>query len=307
MTCEYLEVLKESRKIDIGRTSAAQAIVIQFEVIDGSPAFVNGDFLEAEDDVLALEMAYSIFPTIRLLPDYFGNAVVLSLDAISLEQVNTTWWRATANYKYDLNTGQGGNDGSNPDAETLPYIRINFAIGDGTRTITEALESTAVVKSSQVFEDDLPDLGKAIGVTDDGIEGAEIAGSGLMLEITVFYFPEVVTFTWIRDLAEVIPAVNNAEFLTFEEGEVLVKAASGGGTIGEIVPITYSLEIKRNITEEDDYPFPELTMEGHQLVDYTFARELDNNVERLFIKPRYRRVHTVHKKKDLAILKVPGA
>jgi hypothetical protein len=311
--CEYLEILKDSRKIDISQTSSSQDIVVSFEIDpDQSSSFTQGDFLGAEDDVLALETAYSIFPMYRILPDYYGDPIFLSLDNISLEQMSMNRWKATAKYKYDLNSGNGAGDPNNPEAESLPFIRINFNIGGQTTLMTTSLELKEIAGYDGIDDPGsipflAPLTGRAIGVTDDGIEGTEVLTGGLQLDITVFYFPTTVTFDFIRVLSGIQRTVNDAEFLTFEIGEALLTNVSGGGTVGEIVPITFNFDMKPNITDKDDSPFTDLTMEGHDVLDYRYEKQLDDNTEQILLHPRWRYTHRVYEKSDFSLLGIPGA
>ena len=211
MPIQYVEILTDSRAFDVSRTSISQKLTIEFRLpLSESdpdelqePVFdsTKAEFLNATDDVLALETAYSLVPLTRWLPGYEGNELLLVLDTLSVVQRdNYDWWKAEPRYKYDYNAGTGSAVGEGEVGDkTLPYIKIGFKSGNETTRITESLE---LVSSTQSNDPDMargvPNTGKAIGVTADGIEGTEVYSGGLQLQITAYYYPEEITLGFIE-------------------------------------------------------------------------------------------------------------
>jgi hypothetical protein len=305
----YVEILVESRPITVDKTSAQQQIVIQYKISDDTePSYNKALFLGEDDDVVALEFAYSIFPVGRWLPGQVGNDLFLILTSIKVEQVNNLgWWKATADYNFDLNTGEGGDRGGDPAAMTLPYIRVGFSVGSRTKTITQSLEVLSRVSHADIARP-LPESireGNVIGASDDNITGAEVYTSGLTLQITAYYFPQYINFTFLNLLAEMFPAVNSDNFLGYSPGEVLIIGCDGSATISDVVPITYTLEVKKNINNRPDPPFPNLTTTGHAIIDYRYVKVLDEAAQIIPQTPMYRIVHRGYVNKPFASLGFP--
>jgi hypothetical protein len=319
MSCDYVEILTESRPINVTQTSTEQDIVIQFrlpttELDDGTTTTTTPSpysFLGDDADVLALETAYSILPMGRWMPTNGGDPVYLILDNIRLSEVdNYGWWKATAHYVFNVNTGQGGNRPEAPESMTLPFIRVGFAVGNRTKTITQSLQVRSRIQTmGPLGGRPLPDEafeGNAIGVSEDNIIGAEVYTSGLTLQITGYYFPEKVTLPWIVALAELFPSLNASTFLgVFAPGEALLIGADGASTVGEIIPITYTVEIKRHVINRPDPPFPNITCEGHDIIDYRYIKNLLPNASILTQVPAYRVVHRGYEYKDFTMLGLP--
>ena len=252
---DFKEVLSESRKISATQTNTEQSIVVTFELDPESsasdPIF---EFFGDDQDAAALEYAYSIFPLLRILPNSEGTPLPLVILSVDLEETtNYGRWKATAKYRYDLNAGQSGGP-DDPEDDALDFIRINFNVGGGTTKITESLTDPTFASATNRPK---LDTGRGIRVTEDTIEGTEIPSSGLQLMVTVFYFPGFAfNVETIRNVfLHLHKRVNNGTFMGFEEGEVLLLELSGGGTFGEIVPITFTFDVKENRTNDNDGEF----------------------------------------------------
>jgi len=101
------------------------------------------------------------------------------------------------------------------------------------------------------------------------------------------------------------PTYNNAEFLTRPIGEVQLLSVSGGGTIVDIIPLTFEFSISRNRTAVDDEGFPDLTMKGHDLLDYGLVETYDPTSKLTIVTPQYRIVHQIAEPADYTLLKLP--
>lgn len=299
----------------MGRTSAAQDLVLQFRLPLNEagddyelPAYALAEFLGATDDVLALEIAYSLIPLGRWLPGSEGNDLYLVLTDLAVEQVdNYGWWKATASYKYDSNTGEGGGRSDIPGAKTLPFIKIGFNVGGRTKTITQSLQVLSRDAVIGLANRPLPNvlLGNAIGLTEDAVEGAEVYSSGLTLQITAYYFPEYVTYAFLKYLVEAIPSTNADTFLTFPPGTCLLQGCDGQATVTDVVPITFTVEVKPNILDQPDPPFPNLTCPGHSIIDYRYVKDLDEAAQTLLKMPTYRIIHRGYRASLFANLGFP--
>ena len=312
---EYVEILTESRSLSLNRTSAGQDIVIQFKLpVDDEgellvPAYLKADFMGASDDVLALEIAYSLFPDGRWLPGSEGNDIFLVITDLKLDQVtNTGWWKARASYQYDDNTGTGGARSNDPNAITLPFVKIGFSVGNQTKRITQSI--AVVIREAREGEEARPNpcpqiAGNAIGQTEDNLEGAEVYTNGLQLQITAYYFPKYVTWSFLNMLYKMVPSVNSDDFYTFAPGEVLLYGVEGQATVTDVIPITFSVQVSPNIKDQEDPPFPKITCKGHDFLDYRYVKEFDDCAKITLKQPTYRIVHQVYKSFPFAQLGFP--
>ncbi|MDO1866322.1 hypothetical protein Q2381_25720, partial [Escherichia coli] len=81
----------------------------------------------------------------------------------------------------------------------------------------------------------------------------------------------------------------------------------GQAGVGDIIPITFNFNIKKNIVDEVSSQFTDLTMGGHDLKDYRYIKDHDINAGTDVQVPAFRFIHKVHKAKDFSIMKFPGA
>jgi hypothetical protein len=312
----YVEILLESRELSINQTSTEQVIAIQFQLPKdeeddselATPQYEEAEFMGATDDVLAYETAWDLIPPGRLFPNSDGDSLLLILTDLKISQVdNSDWWKAVATYKYDDNTGTGGAAGE-PGDKTLPYIRIGFAGGGGSVRKTQAYETSAGVARIGGVRPTF-NTRNAIGVTEDNVEGTEVPGGGLSLSITAYYYPEVINdVSFLRDVANLFTPecpINSDEFLGFNPGEVLLLSMQGDYVLNDIVPIVFELSIKLNRVNEADPPFPNVTCDGHALLDYRYEKQLETTAQYILQLPEFRYIHQVHLKKPFSVLGIP--
>lgn len=318
-----IELKYDSRTINAHRTGVKQQIVIAFkldetlipqEAADYTTLGIDPDFefLNHVDDVIALQHAYNFIPFTRILPDADGVKQVLVLDTLDLEDIGPNTWKATASYVYDRQQGLGGSVPV-PQAKTLPYIRIGFNIGGGTKKVYKSLEvlNPPGVLSSTSPLPGVPDCEGAIGMTEESIEGVEVPDASMSLQITAYYLPQYVTLAFARLIRNAIAGprnygtYNHETWMGFEAGEVQLRSASGSGTVVDVIPITFELSIKANVTDQPDENFPNITMKGHDLLDYAFFQKWDGVGKVPLFKPDVRYLHRIADPYDYTTLSVP--
>lgn len=310
----YLELSKDSRRVGVTNTSIEEKFVA---AICLDPLIITttlgADFLGSDEDVIATEFAYSIFPLIRLFPDYQGTVRVLVLKDLHVEVIVGSTWKVEVTYTYDLKTGTGGEEPN--ENGVLPYIKYSFAIGGGTKHILRADELISGVLAT---DSPLPDVPEnkllAIGRTDDSIEGTEVPNSELRIQITAYFLPITIDLDYLWTIVEVMAgeknkgSTNDAVFIGGEPGEVQLTAFSGGGTIVDIIPLSFDFHLARNLDEVEDEGFKKLTMEGHDILDYFFLHEFDeDNSKKVLLQPTARYVLRVASKEDYTRLLLPVA
>jgi len=320
MAHSYVEIANDSREFDVTNSGISQTlkVVILLDPEDELPiehANPDYDFLSYSDDVVALEYAYSIIPEFRYCPNYDLEKKVLVLENIKLKQEGPRQWMVDASYTFNINQGSGGSrpeEGKN----TLPFVKLNFNIGGGTKRVMKSrvVSDVAVREDAPIAESlELSTYAwkGAIGITDDSIEGTDVPSSDLRVQITVYYLPAFITFDFMKLIRDTIAGISNkgsyndAEYLDCEEGEVQLRGASGGGVVVDIVPITFDFHIGKNIEDVEDEGFSNLTMKAHDVLDYLFLKEWDPDVKKMLINPALRVVHEVADPMDYSVLELP--
>lgn len=307
----YFEIVRDSREFTITASTFQQKIVVQVK-LDPSIVPVNSNLgMNGQyDDIAALEYAYTLFSGFRAFPSYYNQVLVCVLDNIVAKDVGPNTWRFEATYKYDANSGTGGENPGEDDT-TLPYIKYGFTIGQGTKLIKRSLSSTTPVLSTESKLAGPLDFMGAINVNDTTINGTEIPDAQFKLQITAYYFPQFVTMAFGNLIADLINGPrgygthNNATFLTRPAGEVQLLSASGGGTVVDIVPITFEFSLKKNVTALTDPGFADLTMLGHEIVDYYWRQDVDLPKGSIRLIADQRVVHTITEPVDYTLLNFP--
>jgi len=97
----------------------------------------------------------------------------------------------------------------------------SFSIGGGTQRVQEALSQLKYPAAA-------PDLGNAVNVQEDGsVEGVDILVPTLSFRRTYYLPTSVVTDSYARGLRDAVGKTNNASFLNFDVGELLLLSANG--------------------------------------------------------------------------------
>ena len=169
--------------------------------------------------------------------------------------------------------------------------------------------------TTEIFPaEELPDLEleRVIGRTDETIEGAEVPTGDFRLQITGYYLPDSVTLAYAYTLQRLIRgsrgtgSYNGIPYLGAAVGEVQLRSATGGGRVVDIIPITFEFDITPNIENQPDAGFTNLTMLGHDLLDYRFKHAFDaNNSKKIIVAPKSRIVHRVHSPENYNLTLLP--
>lgn len=285
------EIVRESRAFRgdwIGAETTLAYVIIFKETAIGA----------GDPSIMAIAAAWSIFPRLLVLPSQNEFPVLLMLNEVTVEGQSYLRYKLVGKYVFNSNEGFSGQQGipEGSEAEVLPQIRLNFNIGGGTRRITKGIEVLSAVARTD-FEPGNgvpPDLKGAIGASQDGISGYEIPDNMLSIQVTAYYKPKKVNYTFIRQLKSLCGKTNAGGFLGQAAGEVLFVGASGGGTVLDIIPITFEFLIAENIDDEPDEGFPNITAKGHDVVDYLYLRQSKPGAgDIILMEPTYRYIHKV--------------
>ena len=135
----------------------------------------------------------------------------------------------------------------------------------------------------------------------------------MILQITVYYIPSYITLAFANLIKSLVNgkkgkgSYNHLPFLGAATGEVQLMGASGGGIVVDVIPITFDFSLKNNIINQPDPGFPNVTALGHDVIDYWFFHEFDNNnSKKIVMAPEFRYVHRLASPENYKLLKIPG-
>ena len=255
----YIEIQYDSREIHSTVNSTEQTFVFSLFIDEDeqTPSAPHSSIFGLNDDVAFLEYVYGILPDGRFLPNSSGAEVLLVLSDVRINQVGPKEWRCVAQYKFDSNTGQGGSRPENPQQGVdfaLEYVKMHFTIGGDVTNITKSNSSDPVLASDSNLPG-VPSNALAIGASENGVEGYN-APAGFRLQITGYYFPWAVDLNFADTLSQLIwgpkheGTYNDDVFLGRPAGTLSLLSATGGGSVVDIIPITYEFDFKPNITAQ---------------------------------------------------------
>lgn len=296
------EIHKESRKFTGDYTSTSQEMV--YTIVIGEefyPAFGDED-----QSTLAIQIGWLILPNFRILPGQQDVPVLLMLNQMQMEQIGRRSYKITGSYAYNANTGFSGQAGSDDEeSEILPQIRINFTVGGDTKHITKSITTMGSARSTpEAGFETPPDLQGAIGATKDSIAGADIPDDNLRLQVTVYYKPQFVNFALMTKFKKLVGRLNGETFMGQPKRSVMFLGASGGGTVLDIIPITFDLDLK-DYPSRDDEGFPDLPdgTSPFDIIDYLWKSTFKvGDGDFVIAEPIYRYVHIVHESASFSVL-----
>lgn len=292
----YIELLGQSRGYSITTDTINQTFVYEIcneALEDGDETFNGawGAFFTPNDDIQLALFVYATFPAYRSFPINGSQSIALFLTEHSAEQQTSTKWRVTLTYSVP----------PPPENQGGQYIQFGLDVGGETIHIMQSRQvRNAVTRTGVALLP--PDVRNCIGLTKDSIEGADIVGKGINFNITGYFTP----IAWSTGLLAILYALqgnyNNAPFYGFAAGEVMFVSASAQGRQYGLIAVTYNFSAKPNANGLTDLPFPPLFALGHDIIDYLYVRDVDQNFP--VQAPTYRYVHRIADPVNFALLGV---
>jgi hypothetical protein len=278
----FAEILKKSRKVSVTLSTISVTYVYYLCLED--------DWVDTETDhVVALGLVEDEVPEFHII-EIGGEDWVITKNETELNQLSDYGWEVTV--KYTLPELEGGSS---------EFVEIGFAMDGGSQTITQS-KFVRTSHAATGITDPIPNLGGAIGYTKNGIQGTERLTRGLTFNLTVRFSPDLWTSSYIKTIYSLTKCYNDDVFFTFAAGEVLFLNASGQGSYYKLVPVTFNFLASPNISGAVDPGFPNLSMLGHDVVDYLYYEGTDGVSEDLIMTPKYRYVHEIYDPADLTLL-----
>ena len=256
LTFEFEEEFKSSRSIDISESSFTQDFVM----------FICGNFLDEaidtpyygpDDDIVALQAAYSIVPPNRTMPLYSGGYIFLTLSSLKVEQIAAETWKLTVGYSHnpidqDPNPNNPTNNGPNQgDTEqwTNNFVQLSFNVGAQQEQKSMSVQLIDISKNLGFLNANFPytvGQGAPIGHTDEGVEGAPVYLRSFSFSVTAYKRPSELNFAYVRRLYRMATTINNKTFFGFPAGSVLFLEASASGDLYSVVPVTFDFQMRPN-------------------------------------------------------------
>lgn len=164
-------------------------------------------------------------------PQMFGG---LYRQDIIINSVSTTQWEITVPYG---------------PAPLIGSYRLGFDTTGGTVHVTASRQTVGAYGTRLNGQPAAIDDHKGmIGVTQDGIEGADIVVPTLKLTLQFQHDLGIITLPQIKQLARNVGKFNTDYFLTFAPGEVLFLGATGDEGVNTPTSITYQFACSENVS-----------------------------------------------------------
>lgn len=249
----FSEDYKESRDFEITQESFEQNFVF----------YICGNMLEeadidptygADDDLVAMEAAYSIIPPTRQVPLYDGSTQILTLNRMSVKMLSYNMWRVAVSYGTPNNGGQLGGgynqayeNGDENDSDM--FVQLSFNVS----TTQETKKTSIAVRACQRNVDDpkpgIPyTVGRPgpIGLTENGIEGSPTYVRQFDFSITAYFTPQQLTFAYSRRLYRLATTLNADTFFGFPARSVIFLEGDASGDVFSVVPVNLSFKMRPN-------------------------------------------------------------
>lgn len=216
MVVEVIETY-ESRKARFDRDRTNDSIELTFKLAG------------SESDVEAHAALQQIAPA------FYGGLLFQSYE---LEHLGGGVWEATAEYNLKLDrTPQEQGSQSEPQNN-----QVSFDTTGGTEHITQAITQLGYAS----FPALAPDLGNAIGVDGENVNGVDVVTPQLRFQETWSWNNAVIGTNYIKMLRDLTGTTNNRPFRTFDEDEVLFLGATGSKKSILVWEIVYNFAVSKN-------------------------------------------------------------
>lgn len=178
-----------------------------------------------------------------------------------------------------------------PTDRTLGSYDVSFDTAGGTVHITGSKETVG----KYPIADNPPDMGGAIGVNGDDVDGTDIIVPALKLTVSFRHPQGVININQVKSMARHTAYVNDDEFLTFAPGEVLFLGASGKWGPQTETTLQYQFACSENAEGDKKLTFGAIANVVKQGHDYCWIRFKDDVVDNKPVKvPKYAYVERVY-------------
>jgi len=226
---------------------------------------------------------------------FSANGIDLVLDDISKTQIGPEFWAAEVSY-----IDPEKQEDKEKRAENT--LVASWDTTGGTQHISTSLETRGSARRS-LSHDPPENFGKAIEVTENGVNGTDVVVPLLRLELE-YKFPNAsVTDAYIRKLRDLTGTTNNGTFKGWEQGDLLFLGSSGRQATKGGITARFIFAAGKAITGSfgyyDEAGDPaDLTKRAHDHLWYYFAREAGD--ESIVQRPKWLYIERVYEETDFA-------
>lgn len=327
LTFNFEEEYRNSRQISVSEQSFQQTFSFYLCGNFYDEAKVDATY-GPDDDIVALNAAYSITPTTRSMPLYAGGYILLTLSDLKLDQIDPETWKVTVTYSprpIDQSPGGTGPAVGDRGTWTNNFVQLGFNVTAQQEQKSMSMQLVDIKKNTGFGNQNVPyTVGRRtpVGHTIDGVEGAPVYVRAFSFTITAYFSPQQLTFAYVRRLYRMATTLNNKSFFGFPAGSVLFLEASAAGDLHRVVPVTFAFEMRPNfkltatgvdtlmdpdVDDEalmfdqfvDPYfpvptattPFPGNAFSGWSTMDYRYLSTVDDTAKMALQKPVLRLIH----------------
>lgn len=194
-------------------------------------------------------------------------------------------------------------------------VRDSFDTGGQTVKITQSLET--ISRHGRVIDVDPepespegevtlipPDYQGAINVTDDGVEGVEIVAPNPRRVRSKTFAESAVNDAYLRKVEELTGRTNNATFMGYAAGELLLERVTGGQRGDGAWEFTYVFAVSRNAVDIEVGDIAVPAKKGHEYLWIRYGEEYDEDAAAIVRVPNAAYVERVYESGDFAELNI---
>lgn len=211
------------------------------------------------------------------------------LNAVEIEQLGNDLWQVTLTFAYSRGSFVLPTGGS----------ASSFDTTGGTRRITQSLETVSLhAPPTQTA----PDFGGAIGVSENGIEGVEIAEGGYRFREIRIVADADVDAAFKATIYGLTKKVNSETWQGYEPGEVLFEGATGTQRGEDDWEIVYSFIANPNAEDLQVGDITGIDKDGWDYLWVLYGDEVDGAAGAMVKRPLAAYVERVYYRGDFADL-----
>lgn len=235
------------------------------------------------------EVARSAMLTVA--PLYFDlhgtGLVLLPRESVSVEpERNSQYlWHGTVRYSSR--------------AREVAISRWSFSTDGGGEHVTQSLQTLAAYGFEGSFP---PDMGKALNVTDSGVEGLDLETPAFAFAETHTYPAVAITEGFCAVVFGLTKKVNNAAWRWFAQGEVLLRNVSGQSIDKDNWDITYEFLARPNRANFYVGAIEVALKRGHEYLWARYEKEINLNRNVTVKVPTAVYVEKVYEEGNFALL-----
>jgi hypothetical protein len=254
--------MRESRGFTMDRRNISK----DFTFIVRSEEFVNDEYRQIlpgtntliylDDQLVHKEVMRifgGIFPMVFQFAVNEDEYVYLYPATLSGEQLNWKEWKIKITYDIPDDNGQskgsgGGDTGpSNGEDNSKEFTQVSFNSSHRmeTQTVGCLIEAQRAVgqAGSPPYT---PQESRFMGLTDDGVEGAEVPVREFTFQITQYMSPQKFNYEFMRKISRLTTCLNRFTFFGFAPTSVMMTGGNASGHLYQNIPVTMEFAVRPN-------------------------------------------------------------